>query len=242
MGTIMSKTKKNNNTIKEKENKKTKPSKKLKHKKSKKATSNSNTLCYLSPKNFSNNYDKHYFTIDMDYESESLETLPHSDDKIHGNKKLPACYYTIEVCSGGSYESNYKIQRRYSEFEWLRNELSSSNKNNKALRTLPPKTYFSCRGPTEEFIDDRQKELFEFLDDALNVSTNVQHPAMRRFLMLDKLDGGGDIVVGPIGKEKGKKKKEEYDEPKGEEEDDGDDDDDDNDSVEDVTHKAKARK
>merc|ERR1711862_760582 len=230
MGTIMSKTKKNNNTIKEKENKKTKPSKKLKHKKSKKATSNSNTLCYLSPKNFSNNYDKH-FTIDMDYESESLETLPHSDDKIHGNKKLPACYYTIEVCSGGSYESNYKIQRRYSEFEWLRNELSSSNKNNKALRTLPPKTYFSCRGPTDEFIDDRQKELFEFLDDALNVSTNVQHPAMRRFLMLDKLDGGGDIVVGPIGKEKGKKKKEEYDEPKGEEEDDGDDDDDDNYSV-----------
>ena len=122
----------------------------------------------MSEKNWSYGFEKRFFAIKMDeYRSEALESPPHNHN-IGGRAKLPAYYYTIEICPGStSSESYYKVFRRYSEFEWLYYKLKPDSA--KPLITLPPKSKSCfCQSQTDEFRFARQQELLEFLDDTLN--------------------------------------------------------------------------
>lgn len=168
---------------------------------------------YLSKKSWSHRYEKHFFTVKMDYPSISYETtLPpsykiiESDDVKCGchcsstiKSKLPAYYYIIEVCVGGTTDQPLKVYRRYSEFIWLYNKLKSNpppplsllsteeNTNNINIPTLPPKTLFWKKQISDEFRNERQTQLYNFLDDILSRPGYSTHPAMKSFLLLDSI-------------------------------------------------------
>jgi len=156
------------------------------------------TMYYLSEKIWSHRFEKRFFTIKCDDPSTSYETSPYSESDIGGRTKLPAFYYTVEVCAGST--DPLKIFRRYSEFEWLHHKLksdpllsasSSADENAKMFPTLPPKTSF-CQVQTDDFRHDRQIELKEFLDDVLSTPGCARHPAMKSFLLLNQIYGEED--------------------------------------------------
>jgi len=163
-------------------------------------------MFYLTPKIWSHRFENRFFTLKMDHRSTALEAPPHDSD-IGGRTKLPAYYYEIEICPGSG--DAQQVLRRYSEFEWLYHKLQSSpppNGSSEALDsfpTLPPKTSF-CQTQSDEFRFDRQIELLEFLDDALTRPGYAQHPAVKQFLLLNRLEESSNaVVVGDEKKEEG---------------------------------------
>ena len=160
-------------------------------------------LCFLESSDWSRRYDQNFFTIKI----ASFETITSpKDDSIaiqdpgcksdfklsdlskFAMKSFPACFYKIEIYYG---DSNHTCLRRYSQFRWLHDKLSSSlslKKNNerlkKTLTSMPPKTSpFHVHGT--EFIEGRMKELEKFLVYVL--PGNETFDAMIVFLELNKI-------------------------------------------------------
>jgi len=113
---------------------------------------------------------------------------------VGGNTSLPARYYDIQVIHG---TDSYHVFRRYSEFRWLYKRLVNYpppintdplfySASTEALMELPPRSYY-CYSffENDEFLEDRQNDLYEFLKDALERPSFVSHPAMIEFLLLD---------------------------------------------------------
>jgi len=124
------------------------------------------------------------------------ESTYHYCTPMHGvlvgnssRKSSSAWYYHIKLTIGSS-EPHY-ILRRFSDFVWLYNRLKNSplliSKETNNLPPLPPKTYH-CQKQTEEFRNNRQDELYDFLTETLRYTEFSQHSAMKQFLRIDELE------------------------------------------------------
>ena len=100
-----------------------------------------------------------------------------------GSGKFPAVFYNIRVQCG---REERLIPRRYSQFRSLQDEIDANpspfqNSNGRKIN-LPPRTCI-CQTIDDDFLDDRQEELYHFLTSLL-ISGNANHPAMVAFLEL----------------------------------------------------------
>lgn len=112
----------------------------------------------------------------------SKEYLPFEKESFEGNHHFPAIYYKI-VIKYGSHEIT--VLRRYSQFYNLYKELRKrSDFGSKASETyFPPKTCL-FQHIDDDFLDDREEELENFLDGVLKRTAYANIPAVRKFLGL----------------------------------------------------------
>lgn len=138
--------------------------------------------------------------------SQSLPSRPTQKYSfIGGNNSFPAIYFNLRVqCA----HQEHSCPRRYSQFrrlyddlrfhaksvQQLSHESQAQKKGNRDQNTnrdddcrdlyIPPKTC-PFQPMDEEFLDVRQKELYEFIDDLLKRPVYVNHPSVHAFLELD---------------------------------------------------------
>ncbi|KAL1429362.1 hypothetical protein MTO96_016326 [Rhipicephalus appendiculatus] len=84
--------------------------------------------------------------------------------------------YNVRVQRGFHQETTWVVQRRYSDFDALHNQLQASGQE----LPLPPKKLFNKM--SREFIAERQQKLQEYLDQVLSEPILSQCLAVKRFL------------------------------------------------------------
>mmetsp|Transcript_3018 Transcript_3018/g.3555 ORF Transcript_3018/g.3555 Transcript_3018/m.3555 type:complete len:155 (+) Transcript_3018:46-510(+) len=137
---------------------------------------------YLPIEHWSPRYDENFFTVKVKGK-EKLTNQPRSIPKVLlggiTKRNHPAVYYRIEVYS---QQKMHICLRRYSHFEWLHHRFLSSS--SELLSLFPPKTC-PCQIQNEEFLQNRQEELKEYILDVLSRPNYAGHDAMHEFLELD---------------------------------------------------------
>ena len=170
-------------------------------------------MFYLSKEDWSPRFENTFFTVSLDtrttYSNSPSSTTSSQSPSSHptqnysfllgGNNSFPAVYFNLKVQCG---HQEHICPRRYSQFRKLYDDLRHTkpvqesqgrqnrrgnvDKNTDRFRDLhiPPK---SCpfQPIDEEFLNVRQKELYEFMDDLLKRPGYVNHPSVRSFLDLD---------------------------------------------------------
>jgi PX domain len=122
------------------------------------------------------------------------------NDTVIGKSTLPAYYYEIIL-----YQQHSKriIYRRYSQFQWLHNQLTTNNNTSKEriqnIPNLPTGSESSSSqqqqqcfflstitlfGQNDEFAQNRLIQLSNYLCDVLSLPGYANHPAMVTFLEL----------------------------------------------------------
>lgn len=167
-------------------------------------------LMYLAFDQWSPRFDSTFFSFKMT--AKTLHSTPPSQEsvgtkRIEGKTNHPAWYYTIQV---HSEHRSHTIVRRYSQFHWLYDELRSHPPANRMDYgsdqppiCIPPKTCpFQIQ--TDEFAQTRLEELSEFLKDALLRPGYASHPAVARFLELDRFEvPAEEIMSTPVDSSNG---------------------------------------
>mmetsp|Transcript_8251 Transcript_8251/g.23741 ORF Transcript_8251/g.23741 Transcript_8251/m.23741 type:complete len:184 (+) Transcript_8251:291-842(+) len=158
---------------------------------------------YLSRDDWSPRFDSSFFTVEI----ESYEKLSYPPPAEHDQASViqcktshPAYYYQISVfCE----HEKWIVPRRYSQFQWMRNQLcktkgTPTNGNNSTTRTRnhgnavatenPPLPTGTCFFEVQNasFAQRRQQQLNDFLDDILTQPGNSFHGAVVTFLELDR--------------------------------------------------------
>ena len=155
-----------------------------------KGPASSQELLFLSFESWSPRFDSNFYTIKMEHK-ESLSSIPTTSERpeqVPGKHHHPAYYYIINVFRE---RQQHSVFRRYSQFQWLYDELQKSNHTQPSHSdeerippmVFPPKT---CPWQTqdEDFAQNRLEELREFLTDALKRPGVASHPAVKQFLLL----------------------------------------------------------
>jgi hypothetical protein len=132
---------------------------------------------YLAYEHWSPRYETTFYTVKIDG-FESLRSAPSTSPSYGGKSNHPAFYYKLDVFCGHSTRS---VLRRYSEFQWLFNQLPRS-----ADVVLPPGTCF-CYPQDETFAQNRSDQLREFLRDLLQQPTFASHPTVVDFLEINEI-------------------------------------------------------
>jgi len=153
-------------------------------------------LRYVSFLSWSPRFDANFFSLKME-QTELLQSAPNDDSTAHSNamqvpgkEKYPAYYYQIDIFRE---KKQHSVLRRYSQFQWLYQQLLVQYKQSLASgapptepMVFPPKT---CPWQTQddEFAENRLEQLFEFLTDALKRPGVASHGAVVKFLELDTM-------------------------------------------------------
>lgn len=172
-------------------------------------------LCYLAKEDWSPRFENEFFTVSIDTWDtyNSLSELREAqisdgsdgsdctdgsdgggDNKEHhflhveGNTRFPAVFFCIKVQYG---REEFKCLRRYSQFHQLYNEVihyppHHEEDKNKPRLCIPPKTCF-FQAVDDNFLNNRQYELYEFLTDLLARPGYVNHSAVQAFLELNRI-------------------------------------------------------
>jgi hypothetical protein len=77
------------------------------------------------------------------------------------------------------------VLRRYSQFEWLYQNLPPSITHFDEPLHLPPKTPCLCQQQSDSFAQNRMEQLQDFLRDVLIRRGAAQHDAVATFLELE---------------------------------------------------------
>uniref|UniRef100_A0A7R9ZN81 PX domain-containing protein n=1 Tax=Craspedostauros australis TaxID=1486917 RepID=A0A7R9ZN81_9STRA len=133
---------------------------------------------YLSPQDWSPRFDDSFFTIQI-RSFHRLSAMPQRR-LCGGNTHHPAYYYEITVRRG---HAEWKVMRRYSEFQWLHRQHGISSNSNEM--TLPTGMCF-LELHSDDLARRRLELLQEYMDDLLRVSGNSDSEAVRTFLELDR--------------------------------------------------------
>ena len=146
---------------------------------------------YLPFDKWSHRYDSIFFTVQIQNRF-VLDCAPPDSfsSKLKGNRHHPAVYYELHVSCAND---TLILARRFSQFTWLFNQLRMFPvPDEDGLITdsisLPPK---SCpfQIVDDEFLDNRQDELGQFLSNFLIRPGYAQHNAVVAFLNLEEFPG-----------------------------------------------------
>jgi hypothetical protein len=148
-------------------------------------------LVYLPDGFWSPRYDRSFYTVKSEGKQLIKEGRPPTPASVDGKENLPAYYFTFSV-----YRAHEKknIQRRYSQFRWLYQELISNppittTAQDHNIRSpespirLPSAPLFQWQD--EKFAQRRLEQLAHFLEDMLGRPGYANHPAVLAFLELN---------------------------------------------------------
>jgi hypothetical protein len=144
-------------------------------------------VMYLPKDVWSPRYDSTFFTIKLEGK-QLLSEPPEGHPDLGGKATFPAYYYNVVIFQEHNKKS---LQRRYSEFKWLYDQVSKSPPpttaeeapNAEPIR-MPPGTCPLFQWQNEAFAQNRCEALSEFLSDLLERPGYAAHPAVVRFLDL----------------------------------------------------------
>jgi hypothetical protein len=150
-------------------------------------------VMFLAPEHWSPRYDTAFFTVKMDGFELLLEPPTNPDSAIdvtrqqimEGKTNHPAYYYKVEVFCA---HSSRVFWRRYSQFYWLYQQLSTTRPIGEQQQPLemPPGTCFFQR-QDEPFAQNRLEQLRDFLRDVLQRPGYATDPRVVVFLELTEL-------------------------------------------------------
>jgi len=152
-------------------------------------------MFYLPVDQWSPRYiDPPFFTFKI----ESRTLLTDSPETVEFLKKFsvktnhPAIYFKVEIFCG---KRNHIFYRRYSQFRKLYDFMLEDPPLLSSISSIDPEsTYQPLFFPpktcpfyevSEEFLDDRQRDLADFLQDLLIRPGFAQHPVLKIFLELN---------------------------------------------------------
>jgi hypothetical protein len=152
-------------------------------------------IMYLAHEDWSPRFESTFYTVKMNgYELyNNKSSLPHSSSPsslafssssaaIGGKTNFPAYYYKISVFCG---HQSRTVLRRFSQFEWLYQNLPPSITHYDEPLMLPPKTSCICQPQTDSFAQNRMEQLQDFLRDVLIRRGAAEHDAVAIFLELE---------------------------------------------------------
>jgi len=147
-------------------------------------------MFYLPAKDWSPRFEDSFFTCSLTSRAVLQAPPDGNDDENIIHQHHPAVYFNIVV---KCVHKEKICPRRYSQFRKLYDELrwnppqsqSPLGAEAQPLR-IPPKTCLFSK-IDDEFLDIRQEELSEFLDELLKRPNYPTHPAVREFLGLDEI-------------------------------------------------------
>lgn len=137
---------------------------------------------YLAHEDWSPRFEKTFYTVKMEgYEFlQSLPATTTANPSIGGKNNFPAYYFNVKIFCG--HESRV-VQRRYSQFKWLHEQLQRSISHEGEPLMLPPGSW--CQPQNDDFAQNRSELLKDYLRDALVRKGVAKHDAVVRFLELD---------------------------------------------------------
>jgi len=147
------------------------------------------TLMYLLKDSWSPRFDSTFYTVKIEGKQViSAPPLPSLGrrDELGGKPSFPAYYYDVVIYRE---HSRMALQRRYSEFKWLYDQICKSppadeqDPNAEPIRMPPGTCPFQWQN--DEFAQNRLEQLSELLEDALRRPGYANHPAVIQFLNLD---------------------------------------------------------
>lgn len=145
-------------------------------------------LMYLPESHWSPRYDSTFYTIQFNGFTLVRDNPPSVPPKIQGKTSLPAYYYSITVCR--EHEKRI-LQRRYSQFWWLFQQITSHPPvvlppNPLAAKPIqmPSGTCPLFQWQDDNFAATRQEQLSQFMDDILGRPGYANHTAVKVFLEL----------------------------------------------------------
>ncbi|GAX23496.1 hypothetical protein FisN_14Hu331 [Fistulifera solaris] len=148
-------------------------------------------LMYLPENHWSPRYNATFYTIHCNGFALIKDNPPDVPSEMQGKTSLPAYYYSITVCRE---HDKRIIQRRYSHFWWLYQQIKSH-----PLTILPSHSVTTTTQPIEmpsgtcpfffhrqddHFAATRQERLSQFLQDVLGRPGYANHAAVKIFLEL----------------------------------------------------------
>jgi hypothetical protein len=145
-------------------------------------------VMYLPKDVWSPRYDSTFFTIKL-VGKQLLSEPPEGHQDLGGRVTFPAYFYEIVVFQEHTKKS---LQRRYSEFKWLYDQVSKSPPTAEEVPNaepihMPPGTC-PFQWQNEAFAQNRLESLSEFMSDLLERPGYAAHPAVVRFLDLGASD------------------------------------------------------
>ena len=152
-------------------------------------TNDSNSaLMYLPASYWSARYDRSFYTVKVEGNVKISDDLPSTPSVIRGKDRLPAFYYKVVVYR--EHETS-TVLRRYSHFYWLYQQLLSNppvvpaEQGRSAVSIkIPPGTCPLYFRQDNDFANNRQQLLAQFLEDVLSQPGYAKHEAVVQFLEL----------------------------------------------------------
>lgn len=138
-------------------------------------------VMYLAHEDWSPRFENTFYTVKVEG-FQQMKELPSSTLPV-GKRNLPAYYYKIKIFCG---HQTHIVWRRYSQFQWLYEQLPTSVTHFDEPLILPAaQPCFLLWQPQDDaFAQTRMEDLRDFLRDALSRKGAAQHEAIAQFLEL----------------------------------------------------------